>query len=161
MTRGAIIASHGQPSDPDPAETTLAAFAAEVGRTLPGWQVTGATLAKPGALDSALHRSGPHPLIYPLFMTTGWFTGDELRKRLSDRQADLLPPFGLDPGLAELAAELLRRDPAFHRRPWIGAQPQFGARHAGLCRSTWRENSLCGNPRGVCGRTALSGRYGV
>jgi len=108
LNRSAIIVSHGQPSDPEPAEATLAAFAAEVGRALPDWQIASATLAKPGALEAALQGSGPHPLIYPLFMTAGWFTGDELRKRLRDRQADILPPFGLDPGLPDMTAELLR-----------------------------------------------------
>ncbi len=108
MSGSAIIVSHGQPSEPDPAEATLAGFAAEVSRALPGWQIASATLAKPGALETALQAAGPHPLIYPLFMTAGWFTGDELRKRLRDRQADILPPLGLDPGLPEMTAGLLR-----------------------------------------------------
>lgn len=108
MSGSAIIVSHGQPSDPDPAEATLAALAAEVARALPDWRITSATLAKPGALEAALTASGPHPLVYPLFMTAGWFTGDELRKRLRDRQADILPPLGLDPGLPEMVAEMLR-----------------------------------------------------
>jgi len=105
----AIIVSHGQPSDPDPAEAELAQFAARVAADLPDWQLRAATLAKPGALDAALAESGPAPLIYPFFMTAGWFTGDALRKRLiTAPEAQLLPPFGSDPALPALTADLLR-----------------------------------------------------
>lgn len=108
MTGHAIIVSHGQPSDPDPAEANLAGLAARVAGGLPGWHVGSATLARPGALDAALEAAGPHPLVYPMFMTAGWFTGDELLKRLEDRHAKVLLPLGLDPGLPGMAAELLR-----------------------------------------------------
>ena len=108
IKRCAIIVSHGQPSDPDPAEAELARLAAQVGRALPGWQVESATLAKPGALDGALAATEQPALVYPLFMTTGWFTGEALIKRLRNRPANMLPPLGLDPGLAALAGDLLR-----------------------------------------------------
>ena len=58
MERSAIIVSHGQPSDPDPAEAELARFAGRVAEALPGWHVGSATLAKPGALDTALSAAG-------------------------------------------------------------------------------------------------------
>jgi len=104
----AVIVSHGQPSDPAPAEAALAAFSTGVARALPGWHVGSATLASPGALDAALAAAGPAPLIYPLFMTRGWFTGEALLKRLRDRHAQVLAPFGQDPGLAAMAATLVR-----------------------------------------------------
>ena len=107
MTGRAIIVSHGQPSDPDPAEATLAGFVGQVARHLPGWHVGSATLAKPGALEAARAAAGPCPLIYPMFMTAGWFTGDALLKRLDDPQARVLPPLGLDPGLPGMAARML------------------------------------------------------
>lgn len=75
---------------------------------LPGWNIGSATLAAPGTLEKALEAAGPHPLIYPMFMTTGWFTGDELRKRLNDRQARVVQPLGTDPGLPGLAAGLVQ-----------------------------------------------------
>lgn len=103
----AIIVSHGQPSDPDPAEAALAEFAAEVARALPGWQVGSATLAKPGALEAALADAGPGAHVYPYFMTGGWFTGEALIERLAGARAVVLPPFGLDPGLPGMAAALL------------------------------------------------------
>lgn len=110
MRRTAIIVSHGQPSDPDPAEAELAQFAAKVAADLPEWQVRPATLAKPGAFEAALAASGPAPLIYPFFMTAGWFTGDALRKRLvTAPEAQVLSPFGSDPALPALTADLLRR----------------------------------------------------
>lgn len=109
LHRTAIIVSHGQPSDPDPAETELAQFAARVAADLPDWQVRAATLAKPGAFEAALAASGSAPLIYPFFMTAGWFTGDALRKRLvTAPDAQVLPPFGTDPALPAFTADLLR-----------------------------------------------------
>ncbi|MFU8834092.1 MAG: CbiX/SirB N-terminal domain-containing protein [Roseovarius sp.] len=109
MQQFAIIVSHGQPSDPDPAEAELVAFAQRVSEALPGWHVGAATLARPGALDAALAAAGPAPRIYPLFMTEGWFTGDALRKRLSAApEAVILRPLGVSPALPALAADLLR-----------------------------------------------------
>lgn len=107
LNPAALIVSHGQPSDPDPAEAVLAGFAAEVARALPGWQVGSATLAKPGALEAALADAGPGAHVYPYFMTGGWFTGEALIERLAGAQAVVLPPFGLDPGLPGMAAALL------------------------------------------------------
>jgi sirohydrochlorin ferrochelatase len=103
----AIIVSHGQPSDPDPAEAALAGLAAQVARALPGWHVGSATLAKPGALEAALADAGPGARIYPYFMTGGWFTGEALIERLAGARAVVLPPFGHDPGLPGMAAALL------------------------------------------------------
>jgi len=111
MQRSAIIVSHGQPSDPEPAEADLHGFAQKVAAALPGWHVGAATLAKPGALDRALAGAGPAPRIYPLFMTEGWFTGDALRKRLSSAPgAVILRPLGVSPALPALGAELLRAE---------------------------------------------------
>lgn len=111
MERSAIIVSHGQPSDPDPAEAELARFAGRVAEALPGWHVGSATLAKPGALDTALGAAGPAPNVYPLFMTEGWFTGDALRKRMDGAPgARILPPLGVSSGLPALAADLLRAE---------------------------------------------------
>ena len=105
----AIIVSHGQPSDPDPAEADLAEFAATVAGALPGWHVGSATLAKSGALDAALAAAGPAPLIYPLFMTQGWFTGDNLKGRVAATPgARVLTPLGVSPDLPALAADHLR-----------------------------------------------------
>lgn len=110
MTRSAIIVSHGQPSDPDPAEADLARFAARVAAALPGWLVGSATLAKPGALESALAAAEPAPRIYPLFMTEGWFTGEALRKRLGGAPAEVLRPLGVSPALPALAADWLGQE---------------------------------------------------
>ena len=75
MTKIALLLSHGQPSDPDPAEAALALLAAQVRGHLPGWQVVSATLAKPGALDAV--AGGTPGLVYPMFMAGGWFTATE------------------------------------------------------------------------------------
>lgn len=108
MTQTALIISHGQPSDPDPAEAALAVLAGQVAECLPGWQVKSATLAKPGALAAAVagEASG---LVYPMFMAGGWFPMVELPRRMKQAGgADwaYLPPFGLDAGVQALALRL-------------------------------------------------------
>ena len=105
--REALIVAHGQPGDPAPAETEIAALARRVGAELPGWQVRGATLAAPGALDRALAACARPPLVYPLFMTDGWFVTSQLPARLAGRAGRVLPPLGQDPALPALAAEAL------------------------------------------------------
>jgi len=110
-TSAALIVSHGQPSDPGPAEEALAQFAARVAEHLPGWHVGAATLAQPGALDAALAAAIEAPRVYPLFMTEGWFTGENLRNRLAGASdAEILRPLGVSPHLPALAAELLGRE---------------------------------------------------
>jgi sirohydrochlorin ferrochelatase len=118
------VVSHGQPGDPDPAEAALAAFAAQVAHALPGWHVGSATLAREGALDAALAAAGPAPLVYPLFMTEGWFTGDNLRARLATApDARLLRPLGVSPDLPALAADLLRE--VLARQGWQAETAQL------------------------------------
>ncbi|NCM96809.1 MAG: cobalamin biosynthesis protein CbiX [Rhodobacterales bacterium] len=99
----ALIVAHGAPADPAPQQAALAALAARVTGLLPGWQVAGATLAAPGALEQALHTHPP-ALIYPLFMAEGWFTRTALPRRLAaaGTTARQLPAFGTDPALADL-----------------------------------------------------------
>ncbi|WP_371227259.1 CbiX/SirB N-terminal domain-containing protein [Roseovarius sp. 2305UL8-3] len=121
--RCAIIVSHGQPSDPDPAEAGLAAFTADVAKALPGWRIESATLAAPGALDTQLEACPPDPLIYPMFMSQGWFTGDNLRKRLGSHPAQLLLPFGVDPHLPDMAAQLLQG--VLDKATWSAAETQL------------------------------------
>lgn len=104
----ALLVAHGAPSDPAPQEAALQALAAQVQALLPGWQVRGATLAMPGALESALADLG-QPLIYPFFMARGWFTGRELPRRLvaaGGTGLQQLEPFGTDPGLPALVGRV-------------------------------------------------------
>ena len=101
--RPALIVAHGQPSDPGPQQAAVEGLAAAVA-ALSGRRVLGATLAMPGALDRAV-AAAPDAMAYPMFMAAGWFTGTELPRRLAAAGAqgmDILPPFGLDPTLAEL-----------------------------------------------------------
>jgi sirohydrochlorin ferrochelatase len=104
----AILVAHGFPSDPAPQEAVLQALAGRVAGHLPGWTVRGATLAAPGALESAL--SGLEaPLIYPFFMAEGWFTGTELPRRLTQAGATVrqLPPFGVASALPLLCQRIV------------------------------------------------------
>jgi len=106
-----LIVSHGQPSDPAPAEAALADLARAVAAHLPGWRVTSATLAAPGALAAAVAAAGPGAVVHPLFMADGWFTARHLPDRLAQAGAQgarLTAPLGLLPGLADLALDRVR-----------------------------------------------------
>ncbi|MBI1172972.1 cobalamin biosynthesis protein CbiX [bacterium] len=110
MMQTALIVSHGQPSDPDPAEAGLALLAARVSAFLPGWRVRSATLAKPGALAAAVEGAAAG-LVYPMFMAGGWFPTVELPRRMAEAGAagwSFLPPFGIDEAVQALALRLTR-----------------------------------------------------
>ena len=105
----ALIVSHGQPSEPEPAEADVAALAALVARHLPGWLVRSATLAKAGALARALDGADSVARVYPLFMADGWFTQTHLPLRLKEAGAGeviQLAPFGVDPAVQALTVTL-------------------------------------------------------
>lgn len=107
MARPVLIVAHGQPGDPAPQQAAIEAMAARVGALLPAQEVCGATLAAEGALARGIRDEA---LVYPLFMAGGWFTRVELPRRLGllgARGLAVLPPFGADPGLPELARKQL------------------------------------------------------
>ncbi len=105
----AIIVSHGQPGAPAPPEAALARLAAQVSAVLPeGWQVSSATLATPGALETALEAAPANPLVYPMFMSEGWFARTQLPGRIGAAPARITRPFGTDPNLPSMAAALLQ-----------------------------------------------------
>jgi sirohydrochlorin ferrochelatase len=110
MTRHALIVAHGQPSDPRPAGAALEALAAKVQALLPGWEVAAATLAEPEAIAMGLAgRTGG--VVFPMFMTGGWFTKVQIPARLSDAGATgwhVLEPFGCDPLVHDLCVTLVR-----------------------------------------------------
>ncbi len=117
----ALIVSHGQPSDPDPAEDEISALAVKVAAHLPDWSIRSATLASKGALARAL-SGATRVRVYPLFMAEGWFTTTHLPERLAQAGAPeviALAPFGTDPAVQQLVVDLAReaaaaegRDPA-------------------------------------------------
>jgi sirohydrochlorin ferrochelatase len=103
----ALIVAHGQPSDPAPAEAELALLAAKVAALLPNWQFMSATLADPNSLARAV--TGTHGLVYPMFMSGGWFTATHLPERLAavgGKEWRILTPFGLDPRVQTLAVSI-------------------------------------------------------
>ncbi len=106
--RGALIVSHGQPSDRYPAEEALKLVASQVASCLSGWTIASATMAARDTLEQALEQH-PAAAIYPLFMADGWFTGTALPDRLLKGQRRVLPPLGLDRNLPLLAADILTR----------------------------------------------------
>lgn len=67
----------------------------------------GATLAKSGSLEMALHDLSA-PLIYPFFMADGWFVRTALPKRLAAAgrpNCRILRPFGRDPSVWALCRD--------------------------------------------------------
>ncbi len=110
--RSALIVAHGSPSAPERPAAVLCGLADNVARRLPGWQVAGATLAGQGVLQTAIESLLPSkPLVYPLFMSDGWFVSDALPQRLGQLQQgsfEVMPPFGQDPALAALCLKKAR-----------------------------------------------------
>lgn len=110
MTNNALIVAHGQPSDPMPAARALEALGARVKALLPGWSVGAATLAEPGAMARAVDgREGG--LIFPMFMTGGWFTRVQIPAKLREVGAvgwQVLEPFGCDVAAHDLCVTLVR-----------------------------------------------------
>lgn len=104
MNKHAIIVSHGQPSAPDPAQAALDTIAAQVQELMPDWCVHSATLAKPGRLDAVMQAAERRPIVYPFFMSRGWFVTGMLAQRLNSYDYELLDPFGLERNLPSLAA---------------------------------------------------------
>ncbi|MCX8951807.1 cobalamin biosynthesis protein CbiX [Ruegeria sp. NA] len=115
----AIIVAHGQPSDPEPAEAALAAFAATVDALTEHVTVHAATLAAPGAFEAKLSSLPENTVIYPLFMANGWFVTSALPKRLGDHKARILDPLGIDPELPALTARALQSE--LSKRNWAAA----------------------------------------
>ncbi|WP_420584415.1 CbiX/SirB N-terminal domain-containing protein [Ruegeria sp.] len=103
----ALIVAHGQPSDPEPAEAALAAYAADVDTLCEGVDVKSATLAAPGVLERRVAALPDDAVIYPLFMAKGWFVTSALPKRLADRNIRILDPLGVEPSLPGLVSETL------------------------------------------------------
>ena len=105
----AIIVAHGQPSDPDPAEASLARFAAQVDALTQEVSVHSATLAAPGRLEAVMDELPSDAVIYPLFMAKGWFVTSALPKRVGNRGLRILDPLGIDPELPTLVTSALRK----------------------------------------------------
>ncbi|MDC0659753.1 CbiX/SirB N-terminal domain-containing protein [Leisingera sp. SS27] len=109
----AVITAHGQPSAPAPAEADLAATARAVAAHLPGWDVRSATLADTGRLEAVVEDGA---VVYPFFMSRGYFTSKVLPGRLQGRAIRMATPFGLDRGLPDLAANAVQQ--AASQRGW-------------------------------------------
>ena len=102
-----VLVAHGAPSDPEAPDVWLKELAERVSACAPDCLLRGATLAKPGSLEAALTGLRA-PTIYPFFMAEGWFTREELPRRLAALgvAAPILSPFGTDPDLPALIADV-------------------------------------------------------
>lgn len=116
----ALIVAHGQPSDPEPAEASLAEFAEQVNALTDGVSVQSATLAAPGRLEAAMDALPASSVIYPLFMAKGWFVTSALPKRVGDRNLRILDPLGTDPELPDLIGDALNL--ALSKQNWDASE---------------------------------------
>lgn len=103
-----LIVSHGSPSAPEAQERSIATLAERVAAHLPERVIAGATLAAPDALEAQIARLG-HPVIFPLFMSDGYFIRHILAERIAPHGLETLAPFGLLPGLPDLIVSRLAR----------------------------------------------------
>ncbi len=110
----ALIVAHGQPSDPAPAARDLQDLARRVSLRAAGRKVAAATLAEEGALETALTTLGPRGVVFPMFMSGGWFTRAALPQRMRAAGAivgangwQVLEPFGCDSAVHDLAQAAL------------------------------------------------------
>ncbi len=101
--KSVLIVAHGQPSDPEPALAELQNLAIQVGARLPEWQVIAATLAT--------GLPAHHGLVFPMFMSGGWFTRTALAQKLAavGGAGRILEPFGCDPALHDLAVQIVEQ----------------------------------------------------
>lgn len=99
--KSVLIVAHGQPSDPEPALAELQILAAHIAQYLPDWQVTAATLAT----GLSAHQG----LVFPMFMSGGWFTRTALAQKLAavGGAGRILEPFGCDPAVQNLAVQIV------------------------------------------------------
>lgn len=99
--KSVLIVAHGQPSDPTPALAELQILAAQVAQDLPDWHVTAATLAT--------GLPAHHGLVFPMFMSGGWFTRTALAQKLASvgGAGRILEPFGCDPAVHLLATQMV------------------------------------------------------
>lgn len=105
-TRSALIVAHGSPSSPEGPEQAIRTLARRVTDRLPGWTVEGTTLAAKGSLEAALAAVPERlPLIFPFFMSDGWFVREKLPQRIRKSHSaafEMLDPLGLDSALHAL-----------------------------------------------------------
>ncbi|MEX3007860.1 sirohydrochlorin chelatase [Hoeflea sp. TYP-13] len=107
--RSVLVVAHGSPSKPEAQDRVLAETAGCAAACLPGWTVRGATLAGRDTLEAvAGELQTSRPLVYPLFMSDGWFVRKELSRRLRAlglREFEILAPLGLDPAIHSLCRD--------------------------------------------------------
>lgn len=107
-----LIVAHGD-GGAAPRDDTVRGLAERLARRL-DLPVAWATLKRPetfAAARDALGSAAARAAVYPLFMAEGWFVRVKLPRLLADHgfaDAEILPVFGLDPGLVDLLEHRLR-----------------------------------------------------
>ena len=82
-------------------------LAGKVQDHLPDWRVGSATLAAPLRLEEVCDAADGQLIIYPCFMSEGYFTRSVLPRRLGARNVQVLSPLGLEAELPKLVIDVL------------------------------------------------------
>lgn len=107
-----LVVAHGDGGEA-PRDETVRRLAERLAKRL-DIPVDWATLKRPETFAVAharLGAAGGRVAVYPLFMAQGWFVRVKLPKLLAENgfaEAEILPVFGLDPGLVDLVEHRLR-----------------------------------------------------
>ena len=124
----------------------------------------------PSIGDAVARLSSPDLVVYPLFLSDGYFTQTLLPDRLREagafgrgRALQLLPPLGCDPALVNLVLDRTRAvaGGAATSRPRrrsgarVEQQPRFAPRRRTDGSPSRHDSHLCRRWRGVSGRAAL------
>lgn len=108
-----LIAAHGERS-PDATNENVKRIARAVSaRGLVSKVAVGFINGVPDIGEAFAALAAPRVIVYPLFASSGYFTRDRLVQLLDeaneeDRDVEVLPPLGLDPGLARLVLDHAR-----------------------------------------------------
>jgi sirohydrochlorin ferrochelatase len=107
---GLLIAAHGERS-PDATNDGVRRIARAVSaRGLVSEVAVGFINGAPTISEALVALAAPRVIVYPLFTSSGYFTRDRLVQLLDEanaegRDVEVLPPFGLDPGLPDLVLD--------------------------------------------------------
>lgn len=110
-----LLAAHGERGGAADNAAVARLAAAVAARGIAGRVGFGFIKGEPGIADAARSLTAPRLLVYPLFLSAGYFTGVRLPQLLAQdpraraHRLRILPPLGLDPGFPDVVAARAER----------------------------------------------------
>lgn len=113
-TTALLIAAHGERQPGAGNESVMRIAGAIAARQIVSEVAVGFINGVPTIGEALRGVKSPKIIVYPLFASNGYFTRDRLVQLIDEasgatREIDMLPPFGLDPGLPELVIDYIDR----------------------------------------------------